>query len=157
MPKHQFGASEGIRNISRISALCVNVRLAATWKLCNSPDICTFSHRFTKSLSQIVTKARAPGKRRGRVGLWTTEAAEASQINGTATSERRGRPRTIFTEGAFFEAQGWEASMSRTGNPYDNAWMESAIGKLKSEVLGNSVPADHASARQQLFIGIECW
>ena len=39
--------------------------------------------------------------------------------------------------------------MSRAGNPYDNAWMESAIGKLKSEVLGRSVPADHASARQQ--------
>lgn len=58
---------------------------------------------------------------------------------------------------AFLEAHGWQASMSRKGNPYDNAWMESAIGKLKSEVLGRGVPADHASARQQLFAGIECW
>lgn len=58
---------------------------------------------------------------------------------------------------AYLEAQGWQASMSRAGNPYDNAWMESAIGKLKSEVLGRSVPADHATARQQLFAGIECW
>ena len=58
---------------------------------------------------------------------------------------------------AFLEAHGWQASMSRAGNPYDNAWMESAIGKLKSEVLGRSVPADHARARQQLFGGIECW
>jgi putative transposase len=58
---------------------------------------------------------------------------------------------------AYLEEQGWQASMSRTGNPYDNAWMESAIGKLKSEVLGRSVPADHATARQQLFAGIECW
>lgn len=57
----------------------------------------------------------------------------------------------------FLAAHGWQASMSRAGNPYDNAWMESAIGKLKREVLGRSVPADHASARQQLFAGIECW
>ena len=57
----------------------------------------------------------------------------------------------------FLEQHGWEASMSRTGNPYDNAWMESAIGKLKNEVLGRDVPADHATARQQLFVGIECW
>jgi len=47
--------------------------------------------------------------------------------------------------------------MSRSGNPYDNAWMESAIGKIKNEVLGRSVPADHAVAKQQLFVGIECW
>jgi len=58
---------------------------------------------------------------------------------------------------AYLEEHGWHASMSRAGNPYDNAWMESAIGKLKSEVLGQSVPADHATARQQLFAGIECW
>ena len=58
---------------------------------------------------------------------------------------------------AYLEEQGWQASMSRAGNPYDNAWMESAIGKLKNEVLGQSVPADHATARQQLFAGIERW
>ena len=58
---------------------------------------------------------------------------------------------------AFLEEHGWQASMSRAGNPDDNAWMESAIGKLKNEVLGQSVPADHATARQQLFAGIERW
>lgn len=58
---------------------------------------------------------------------------------------------------AFLEQHGWIASMSRTGNPYDNAWMESAIGKIKNEVLGKQVPADHAAARQRLFVGIECW
>lgn len=47
--------------------------------------------------------------------------------------------------------------MSRTANPYDNAWMESAIGKIKGEVLGKTIPADRDSARQQLFVGIECW
>lgn len=58
---------------------------------------------------------------------------------------------------AFLARHGWIASMSRTANPYDNAWMESAIGKIKSEVLGPGVPADYDSAKQQLFIGIHCW
>lgn len=58
---------------------------------------------------------------------------------------------------AYLEQHGWMASMSRKGNPYDNAWMESAIGKIKNEVLGRQVPADHAGARQQLFVGIESW
>ena len=57
----------------------------------------------------------------------------------------------------FLEHHGWTASMSRSGNPYDNAWMESAIGKIKNEVLGRSVPVDHAAAKQQLFVGIEAW
>lgn len=57
----------------------------------------------------------------------------------------------------FLAEHGWVASMSRTGNPYDNAWMESAIGKIKTEVLGKTIPADHCAARQQLFVGIECW
>jgi putative transposase len=58
---------------------------------------------------------------------------------------------------AFLEQHGWIASMSRTGNPYDNAWMESAIGKIKNEVLAGTLPIDHAAARQQLFVGIETW
>lgn len=58
---------------------------------------------------------------------------------------------------AFLARHGWVASMSRPGNPYDNAWMESAIGKIKSEVLGRSVPTDHATAKRQLFVGIESW
>lgn len=57
----------------------------------------------------------------------------------------------------FLEHHGWLASMSRTGNPYDNAWMESAIGKIKHEVLGAEVPADHQAAKLQLFAGIEGW
>jgi putative transposase len=57
----------------------------------------------------------------------------------------------------FLAQHGWIASMSRKANPYDNAWMESAIGRIKNEVLPSNVYADHASARQQLFVGIECW
>jgi putative transposase len=57
----------------------------------------------------------------------------------------------------FLQDHGLVASMSRTGNPYDNAWMESAIGKIKSEVLGLTVPADQQTAQAQLFVGIESW
>ena len=57
----------------------------------------------------------------------------------------------------FLARHGCEVSMSRPGNPYDNAWMESAIGKIKGEVLGRTVPADHATAQRQLFVGIESW
>lgn len=58
---------------------------------------------------------------------------------------------------AFLAQHGWIASMSRTGNPYDNAWMESAIGKIKNEVLVGRLPANPAAARQQIFVGIESW
>jgi putative transposase len=57
----------------------------------------------------------------------------------------------------FLQDHGMVCSMSRAGNPYDNAWMESAIGKIKSEVLGRELPADHQTAQEQLFAGIECW
>jgi putative transposase len=57
----------------------------------------------------------------------------------------------------FLQDHGLVCSMSRPGNPYDNAWMESAIGKIKGEVLGRTLPADHQSAREQLFAGIESW
>ena len=57
----------------------------------------------------------------------------------------------------FLAAQGLVSSMSRAGNPYDNAWMESTIGKIKHEVLGENLPASHSAAQQQLFAGIQCW
>ena len=57
----------------------------------------------------------------------------------------------------FLADRGLLVSMSRKANPYDNAWMESAIGKLKGEVLGDQIPADRQAARLQLFEGIECW
>ena len=57
----------------------------------------------------------------------------------------------------FLALHGLVSSMSRAGNPYDNAWMESAIGKIKAEVLDGTAPTDRATTHQQLFVGIECW
>lgn len=76
---------------------------------------------------------------------------------GLLVHSDRGVQYASYQTRQFLERHGWIASMSRTANPYDNAWMESAIGKIKSEVFGGQVPADHDAAKQQLFIGIHCW
>lgn len=76
---------------------------------------------------------------------------------GLMVHSDRGVQYASFATRQFLAAHGLVSSMSRVGNPYDNAWMESAIGKLKNEVLGETLPADHAAAKQQLFAGIECW
>jgi len=57
----------------------------------------------------------------------------------------------------FLTGHGLVGCMSRAGNPYDNAWMESTIGKTKHEVIGENLPASHSAAQQQLFAGIQCW
>ena len=55
---------------------------------------------------------------------------------GLLVHSDRGVPYASRETRAFLAAHGWQASMSRSGNPCDNAWRESAIGKLKREVLG---------------------
>ncbi len=47
------------------------------------------------------------------------------------------------------------ASMSRTGNPYDNAWAESFFATLKTECFGNFLPATHQQAQLLIFAYIE--
>lgn len=46
-------------------------------------------------------------------------------------------------------------SMSRKGNPYDNALAESFVATLKTECLGGSTPRTKASARLMIFDYIE--
>jgi transposase InsO family protein len=50
---------------------------------------------------------------------------------------------------------GLTASMSRTGNCYDNAVMESFFGKLKTELVHHETYATREAARQSLFEYIE--
>jgi len=76
---------------------------------------------------------------------------------GLRVPSDRGVPYARRETRAFLARHGGEASLSRPGNPYDNAGMESASGKIKNEVLGRAVPADHATAKRQLFVGIESW
>jgi putative transposase len=47
------------------------------------------------------------------------------------------------------------ASMSRTGNPYDNALAESFVATLKTECFGELIPQTKAAARLMIFDYIE--
>lgn len=54
-------------------------------------------------------------------------------------------------------AQGITASMSRTGNCYDNAVAESFFGTLKTELVNRMRYATRQAARSSIFEWIECW
>jgi transposase InsO family protein len=52
---------------------------------------------------------------------------------------------------------GIECSMSRPGNCYDNAVVESFFGTLKSELVNRMSYRTRAEARTSIFEWIECW
>ena len=53
------------------------------------------------------------------------------------------------------QEHGVTASMSRRGNPCDNALAESFVATLKTECFGDSIPATRAEARLMAFDYIE--
>jgi putative transposase len=60
--------------------------------------------------------------------------------------------------GAFrhqLQAHGVTASMSRSGNPYDNALAESFVATLKTECFGEAIPPTKAAAKLMAFDYIE--
>ena len=56
---------------------------------------------------------------------------------------------------SLLQAHGLEASMSRTGNPYDNAAMESFFSTLKTECLHRRCPATRSETQALTFDYIE--
>ena len=60
---------------------------------------------------------------------------------------------------ALLESRGMICSMSRSGNCYDNAAMESFFSSFKRELIyqRQSPYATHAEARSEIFEYIECW
>nr|HET6904698.1 IS3 family transposase [Ktedonobacteraceae bacterium] len=54
------------------------------------------------------------------------------------------------------EQAGAVVSMSRKGNCWDNAAMESFFGSLKEECVGNQLYSSHEQARQALFEFLRC-
>jgi len=56
---------------------------------------------------------------------------------------------------ALLQQHGFQCSMSRTGNCYDNAVMESFFGTLKTELVYHETYATRAVAQQSLFEYIE--
>ncbi len=69
----------------------------------------------------------------------------------------RGSQYTSRAYRLIIEQSGMFASMSRKGNCWDNAAMESFFGTLKGECLGSTIYASHAEARVSLFTYLEVY
>jgi Integrase core domain len=76
----------------------------------------------------------------------------------TSFQQARAQARTHLTplsrDGA---CGGLKPKMSRKGNCWDNAAMESFFGSLKEECVGNTIYASHEEARLALFIYLEVY
>jgi putative transposase len=69
----------------------------------------------------------------------------------------RGSQYTSHAYQAYLQQAGIQASMSRKGNCWDNAAMESFFGTLKEECIGKRIYASRDEARLALFTYIEAY
>ena len=69
----------------------------------------------------------------------------------------RGSQYTARAYQAYLQRYGIQSSMSRKGNCWDNAAMESFFGTVKDECVGEVVYSSHDEARSALFIYIEAY
>lgn len=69
----------------------------------------------------------------------------------------RGSQYTSQAYQAYLQRYGIRPSMSRKGNCWDNAAMESFFGTLKDECMKETLYASHEEARSELFIYIETY
>lgn len=69
----------------------------------------------------------------------------------------RGSQYTSRAYRLLLEQSGILVSMSRTGNCWDNAAMESFFGSLKEECVGNTIYTSHEEARLALFTYLEVY
>ena len=69
----------------------------------------------------------------------------------------RGSQYTSRAYRLLLEQSGIMVSMSRKGNCWDNAAMESFFGSLKEECVGNTIYASHEEARLMLFTYLEVY
>jgi len=69
----------------------------------------------------------------------------------------RGSQYTSQAYQACLEQSGIHASMSRKGNCWDNAVMESFFGTVKEECVGSTIYSSHDEARLELFTYIEVY
>jgi putative transposase len=91
--------------------------------------------------------------------LTTTTLAQALERQPPAAGLLHHSDRGVQYAAAGFAqlatAHGLTLSMSRTGNPYDNALAESFVATLKTECFGQLIPPTHAAAKLQAFDYIE--
>jgi len=58
---------------------------------------------------------------------------------------------------SFLREAGMQQSMSARAHPYHNAWTESFLGTLKTEMLQGGTFTNHADASIELFAYIEAY
>jgi transposase InsO family protein len=94
-----------------------------------------------------------------RVELTTTTFALATQRQPPPPGLLHHSDRGVqYAADAFVQitaAWGVTRSMSRTGNPYDNALAESFVATLKIECLAGQIPPSRSAARLMIFDYIE--
>ncbi len=85
-------------------------------------------------------------------------SAPSGLSHGGRHHRERGRPYASAAYWAELAAHGLRASMSRSGNPYDNAAMESCYATLKGDCLDRKVLSTRAAAQAATFdyVGTFC-
>ena len=69
----------------------------------------------------------------------------------------RGSQYTAHAYQAYLKKYSIQSSMSRKGNCWDNAAMESFFGTVKEECVGEMIYSSHEEARSALFTYIEAY
>ena len=93
--------------------------------------------------------------RTGCTGEAVGNRPSPSGIAGLLHHSDRGYQYTSHAYRHQLEQAGMTVSMSRKGNCWDNAAMESFFGSLKEECVGNIVFASHEEARSAIFTYLE--
>ena len=87
----------------------------------------------------------------------TQAVARRRPAPGLLHHSDRGSQYTARSYQAQLERYGMNISMSRKGNCWDNAVMESFFGTLKDECLGQRIYASHDEARGEIFVYLEMY
>jgi transposase InsO family protein len=97
--------------------------------------------------------------RRGELTLAALNMAIARQRPGRGLIHHsdRGSQYAAAAYRAALASIGAHCSMSRKGNPFDNAPMESFFKTLKAELADDADYATHAEARRDVFAFLEAW
>jgi transposase InsO family protein len=87
----------------------------------------------------------------------TFQAAVQRQRPGAGLIHHSDRGSQYAAEAFQHALSAWRvtASMSRKGNPYDNALAESFVATLKAECFGDSIPPSKAAAKGMIFDYLE--
>lgn len=112
-------------------------------------------HRLKSSLALEALEMALRNRGAGGGHSGGDAPAEGQRFRGLLHHSDRGVQYASLPYRTVLEAQGIKASMSRTGNCYDNAVAESFFATLKRELIHRQHYATRAAAKQSVFEWIE--